>query len=67
MLSAEEIFLEKLEKLDKEINEEEKGLTYLQKQVGHKIQKISNLKTERTKLSQAYKDLVGSVVNGRRA
>lgn len=48
--------LERLQKLDKEIEEAERALLQLNKQVGKKIQKISNLKDEREKVSQEYKE-----------
>jgi len=46
--------LERLQKLDKEISEAERAVTHLNKQVGSKLEKIKNLKSERSKVSQEY-------------
>lgn len=48
--------LERLQKLDKEIAQAEKALLHLNKQAGAKLQKISNLKEEREKVSTEYKE-----------
>lgn len=47
--------LERLQKLDKEIEQTERALVHLNKQAGTKLVKIKNLKEERTKVSQEYK------------
>lgn len=52
--------LERLEKLDKEINESERALLHLNKQAGKKIQKISKLQEERRKVSEEYRAFVQS-------
>lgn len=46
---------EQLQKLDKEIGKEEKGLVHLNKQLGNKISKLKDLKDQRWKISVAYK------------
>lgn len=50
-----EYLLTRLQKLDKDIEEAEKALIHLNKQVGAKISKISRLKDERKEVSEAYK------------
>lgn len=47
--------LERLQKLDKTIEQEEKALIHLNKQVGNKISKLAALKDERQKVSEEYK------------
>jgi Mg2+ and Co2+ transporter CorA len=47
--------LERLQKLDKEIEEAERALLHLNKQAGKKLQKISRLKDERKELSKEYR------------
>lgn len=47
--------LEKLESLDRKIEKEERDLIIMQKQIGKKMQKISDLKKERTAASEEYK------------
>lgn len=59
--TAENLLLEKLQKADKDIAEAERALEHLNKQVGAKISKLKDLKTERDKLSLAYKDLAESL------
>jgi hypothetical protein len=51
-----EYLLERLQKLDKIIEKEEKALLHLNKQVGSKISKIKDLKEERAKVSTEYKE-----------
>lgn len=46
---------EQLQKFDKLIEREEKGLVHLNKQVGNKITKLKSLKDERWKVSMTYK------------
>lgn len=48
--------LEKLESLDRKIVAEEKELIKLQKLIGKKMQKVSDLKKERTAASEAYRE-----------
>ena len=48
--------LERMQKLDKDIEKEERALIHLNKQAGSKLQKISNLKVERELISREYKD-----------
>lgn len=48
--------LEKLEQLDRKIAKEDKDLVMIQKQIGKKMQKISDLKKERIAASEAYKN-----------
>jgi chromosome segregation ATPase len=55
--------LERLQKLDKQINDAEKALTHLNKQVGAKMQKLSRLKNERSKVSEEYRSFVGNENN----
>jgi len=50
--------LERLQKLDKEISEAERAVTHLNKQVGSKLEKIKQLKTERNEVSGEYKESV---------
>ena len=50
-----EYLLTRLQKLDKEIDEAERALVHLNKQVGAKISKIARLKEEREEVSEAYK------------
>lgn len=50
--------LERLEKLDKQINEAERALTHLNKQVGAKISKIGRLRDEYRKVSDEYRNFV---------
>lgn len=52
-----EYLLERLQKLDKDIEKTERALVYLNKQVGEKLQKIKNLKKEREKVSEEYRRL----------
>lgn len=47
--------LEKLETLDRKIVKEEKDLTMMQKQIGKKMQKLSDMRKEREEASKAYK------------
>lgn len=47
--------LERMQKLDKTIEEDERALVHLNKQVGAKISKIAALKEERQKVSDQYK------------
>lgn len=44
--------LEKLESLDKQIDELERDVTFMNKQIGKKLQKIKLLKEERKKASE---------------
>ena len=46
---------EQLQKFDKLIEREEKGLVHLNKQLGNKITKLKALKDERWKISMTYK------------
>lgn len=55
--AAENLLLEQMQKLDKQIEETDRALIHLNKQAGAKLQKLSDLKTERRKLSEAYKEL----------
>jgi hypothetical protein len=48
--------LERLQKLDKQIEEAERALLHLTKQAGSKVNKINNLKTERATISAEYKE-----------
>ena len=52
--------LERLQKLDKQINDAERALTHLNKQVGSKMQKLSKLKAERNDVSQEYKGFMNN-------
>lgn len=61
--SAENLLLEQLQKLDKEIAETDRALVHLNKQVGQKVSKLSDLNAKRRKISDAYKDLTQSVMN----
>ncbi len=54
--ATENLLLEKLQKLDKDIEESERALTHLTKQVGAKVSKIHDLKKERNFTSEAYKE-----------
>lgn len=56
-MTAADLLLEKLQKLDKEIEETERAMIHLNKQFGAKVSKCRDLKTEREKLSAAYKEL----------
>lgn len=47
---------ERLIKLDKQIETEERALVHLNKQVGAKISKIKNLKEEREKVAEEFKE-----------
>lgn len=51
-----EYLLERLQKLDKEIDAAERALYHLNKQVGAKISKIANLKEEREKVANEYRE-----------
>lgn len=51
-----EYLLERLQKLDKVIEKEERALLHLNKQAGNKVTKIKNLKEEREKVSKEYKE-----------
>lgn len=44
--------LEKLESLDKQIDELERDVTFMNKQIGKKLQKIKLLKEERKKATE---------------
>jgi regulator of replication initiation timing len=55
--AAENLLLEQMQKLDKQIEETDRALIHLNKQAGAKLQKLSDLKAERRKLSEAYKEL----------
>ena len=48
--------LERLQKLDKTIEKEERAMIHLNKQAGSKLQKIQNLKVERELISREYKE-----------
>lgn len=50
--------LDRLQKLDKEINEAERALTHLNKQVGAKISKIGRLKNEYEQIRNEYRQLL---------
>lgn len=54
---TESLLLEKLQKVDKEIEETDKALLHLNKQYGAKMSKFRDLQVERDKLSRAYKEL----------
>jgi len=51
-----EYLLERLQKLDKTIEQEERALVHLNKQAGSKLSKIRDLKEEREKVSKEYKE-----------
>jgi hypothetical protein len=57
MTTTENLLLEKLQKIDKDIEETERALTHMSKQYGSKMSKFRDLKNEREKLSSAYKEL----------
>lgn len=48
--------LEKLEELDRKIESTDKDLVVMQKLIGRKMQKLSQLKKERDAASEAYKE-----------
>lgn len=48
--------LERMQKLDKTIEKEERAMIHLNKQAGSKLQKIQNLKLERELISREYKE-----------
>ena len=51
-------YLERLIKLDKEIEESERAVVHMNKQIGQKLQKINKLREERQIVSDAYKEAV---------
>lgn len=53
-----EYCLDRLMKLDKEIEESERAVVHMNKQIGQKLQKIGKLKEERQIVSDAYKEAV---------
>lgn len=55
--TTENLLLEKLQKLDKVIEETERALLHMSKQYGHKMSKLSDIKKERNITSEAYKEL----------
>lgn len=54
---TEQLLLEKLMKLDKDITEVEKDLEFMQKQIGKKLQKLKDLKDDRRDHSAALSEL----------
>ena len=56
-MKPDELLLEQLQNIDKQIETEERALLHLNKQVGHKISKIGKLKETRSKITDAYKAL----------
>ena len=48
--------LDRLYKLDKQIEENERALIHLNKQVGAKMHKIGKLRDERQQISEEYKE-----------
>jgi len=57
MTITENLLLEKLQKIDKDIEETERAMLHLNKQYGAKMSKFRDLKDERKKLASAYKEL----------
>lgn len=55
--TTENLLLEKLQKLDKQIDETDRALLHLNKQYGAKMSKFHDLKKERNQLSEALKEL----------
>jgi hypothetical protein len=55
--TTENLLLEKLQKLDKNIEETEIAMLHLNKQYGAKMSKLHDLKKEREITSKAYKEL----------
>jgi len=47
---------ERLQKIDRDVNELERDIEMMNKQIGKKLQKVRLLKEERTKVSEAYKN-----------
>lgn len=54
---TEQLLLEKLMKLDKDIAEVENDLEFMQKQIGKKLQKLKDLKDDRRVHSAALTEL----------
>jgi hypothetical protein len=55
--TTENLLLEKLQKLDKQIEETDRALLHLNKQYGAKMSKYTDLKKERNQISEALKEL----------
>lgn len=62
--TTENLLLEKLQKLDKVIEETDRALLHLNKQYGAKMSKYRDLKNERNSLSEALKELRSSIQEG---
>lgn len=58
MTKTENLLLEKLQKIDRDIEETERTMLHLNKQYGAKMSKLKDLKDERNKLSMAYKEIL---------
>jgi len=56
-MKPDDLLLEQLQNIDKQIDEEERALLHLNKQVGNKISKIGKLKETRSKVVEAYRQL----------
>ena len=57
MKQTEDLLLETLMKLDKEIDQAERDIEFMQKQLGKKLQKLSDLKQKRRVHSGALKEI----------
>jgi uncharacterized coiled-coil protein SlyX len=61
MKQTQELLLDTLMKLDKDIAQTEKDIEFMQKQLGKKLQKLSDLKQKRRMHSGALQELKEAV------
>ena len=56
-MTTQNYLLERMEKIDRDIEKLERDVTMMQKQIGKRLQKISILNEERAKASMEYRSM----------